>query len=150
MSIARIPKNQVLTRNTIEQREHEDNAAARRVLLVDELGNPINEANRLPTDTIVHIAQVDADTPVIANIVATLANQEYSYTFPAKTVKCRIKVRTLDAIIKYAWISGQSGIEYFTINLGVELPLDHLYLDGKTIYFQVSKPGRIIEIESWY
>jgi hypothetical protein len=34
-----IPKNQVRTRNSIEQHEHEDNADARRVVLVDNLGD---------------------------------------------------------------------------------------------------------------
>lgn len=34
-----IPKNQIKSRNTIEQREHEDAAAARRVILVDIDGN---------------------------------------------------------------------------------------------------------------
>lgn len=33
-----IPKNQIKSRNTIEQREHEDDASARRVILVDPDG----------------------------------------------------------------------------------------------------------------
>ena len=36
--MSNIPKNQLKTRNSIEQSEHEDNANARRVVLVDEDG----------------------------------------------------------------------------------------------------------------
>lgn len=49
-----IPNNQIRSRNSIEQREHEDSAAARRVLIVDEDGNPINEANPLPSTAVVN------------------------------------------------------------------------------------------------
>lgn len=34
-----IPRNQIKSRNTIEQREHEDDAAARRVILVNPDGS---------------------------------------------------------------------------------------------------------------
>jgi len=45
-----LPKNQIRTVNTIIQREHEDNADAKRVLLVDETGAPISDTNKLPVD----------------------------------------------------------------------------------------------------
>lgn len=40
-----IPKNQIKSRNTIEQREHEDDASARRVVAVDLSGNFIGQQN---------------------------------------------------------------------------------------------------------
>lgn len=40
-----IPKNQIKSRNTIEQREHEDNAAARRVVAVDLSGEFLGQQN---------------------------------------------------------------------------------------------------------
>lgn len=49
-----IPGNQIRSRNSIEQREHEDKAAARRVILVDEDGNPVNSDNPLPTDAVLN------------------------------------------------------------------------------------------------
>lgn len=45
-----IPKNQITSRNTIEQQQHEEQAKAKRVLLVDEDGNPITIDNPLPTN----------------------------------------------------------------------------------------------------
>ena len=82
----RIPKNQILTRNTIEQREHEDNAWARRVTLVDFCGLEISDTNPLPVSATINVSPgAGLDTPAIANISALLANTEYSYTFPAGT-----------------------------------------------------------------
>lgn len=46
----RIRDNQVKSINNIHQDEHQDSADAKRVLLVDENGNVINEANPLPTN----------------------------------------------------------------------------------------------------
>lgn len=43
-----IPKNQIKSRNTIEQREHEDQAAARRVTIVDQDGNFQDSTNPVP------------------------------------------------------------------------------------------------------
>jgi hypothetical protein len=60
-----IPKNKILTRNTIEQREHEDDAAARRVLPVDPQGNPITPDNRFPVD-------IGANVTIEGDIVVNL------------------------------------------------------------------------------
>lgn len=49
-----IPKNQIKSRNSIEQREHEDAAASRRILMVDEAGNAINNANPMPTTAVLN------------------------------------------------------------------------------------------------
>lgn len=43
-----IPNNQIKSRNVIEQREHEDNAAARRVVSVDKDGEFTEEGNPFP------------------------------------------------------------------------------------------------------
>jgi hypothetical protein len=146
----RIPKNQVKSRNSIEQSEHEDQAHARRVLLVDYQGDPIDATNPLPVSATINVSPgAGLDTPVIANVSALLANTEYSYIIPDGTGKLSIKVRPSDAIIKYSWNAGQSGTNYITIGYGVEREIVDVNMVGKTIYFQVSKPNRTIEFESW-
>ncbi len=54
-----IPKNQIKSRNTIEQREHEDKAAARRVLLVDDEGVPYDESYPLPTSAVLDVESLE-------------------------------------------------------------------------------------------
>lgn len=144
-----IPKNQVLTINTITQREHEDDAAARRSVLVDECGNPINEDNPLDITGDINVVVNPADTPVIANIPVALANTEALYAFPAGTSRFTLKVREGNAIIRYAWIAGDSGTDFITLPYGNQLDIRDVILTGKTIYFQLSKAGMTVEIESW-
>ena len=58
----KIRNNQIKSINTMIQDEHEDSADAKRVLLVDEDGNPINSENPLQTTAIVQgdvIVQLD-------------------------------------------------------------------------------------------
>lgn len=60
MAQDQIPKNQIKSRNTIEQREHEDDAAARRILNVDKDGVPYDYTYRQPVD-----AEISIVDPVI-------------------------------------------------------------------------------------
>lgn len=144
-----IPKNQIKSRNSIEQREHEDNAAARRVLNVDKDGNIYDETYRQPVDALVNISS-GADSPDIFNVDVTLANTEYSQVLPDHTRHFLIKVRGNDAIMRVAFQSGDTNVKYVTIGLGngfyvgdVDLP------PGSTIYFQANKPGKVVEILTW-
>lgn len=50
----RIRGNQITDPRTITQNEHEERADAKRVLIVDEDGNPINEANPLNTTAVLN------------------------------------------------------------------------------------------------
>lgn len=147
----KIPKNQVRTRNSIEQAEHEDSLDARRVTLIDPLsGEPYDSNNPIPVSATINVSPgAGLDTPIIANVSAPLANIEYSYAIPAGTGKIIIKSRPQDAIIKYAWTSGQSGTQYMSIGYGVTKEITDISLNGKTLYFQVSKPGYVLEIETW-
>lgn len=149
-SILKIPKNQIRSRNTIEQSEHEDALHARRVVLVDYLGELYTPTNRLPVDAVVSIDPgAGVTTPKIVNIPIALANTEYSYAFPSETAWFTIKARESNVIIKYAWEVGKSGTEYITIRYGQEKTIDTVNLTSKTLYFQLNKPGMTIEIESW-
>jgi hypothetical protein len=50
MPNGRIRGNRITDQRTIIQNEHEESADAKRVLIVDENGNPINASNPLPTN----------------------------------------------------------------------------------------------------
>src|SRR5690349_14308160 len=71
MSQDNIPKNQIKSRNTIEQREHEDDAAARRVVSVDKTGEFIDEDN--PTPVVVEFIR-DGDPQKVVEDTANPAN----------------------------------------------------------------------------
>ena len=92
-----------------------------RVLGVDQYGNPYTAVNRFPVDASVSVSSVEIidsggdeldvqpdgsinvnvlnasasvpSDPYIENISAPLANTEYSFTFPAKTIRFIIKIR---------------------------------------------------------
>lgn len=143
----RIRGNQIKDPRTINQNEHEDQADAKRVVPVDELGeffgtpdNPIS----------VNSGSAAAANPTIFNIDCPLANTEYSQDLPDKTKQFLIKVRDGGAIMKVAFIVGESGSNYITIHPGA----NHLQLDisvmSKTVYFQLNKPDKLVEILAWY
>lgn len=143
-----IPKNQVRSRNSIEQHEHEDQADARRVVLVDKCGEFIDSGNRLPVDAIVHLGS-GADEPTIFNVNAALADTEYSQLLPDKTKHFMIKVRNNDAIMKLAFIAGDTSIKYVSVGYGNSYFIGDVEVTGMIIYFQTNKPGKVIEILTW-
>lgn len=91
-----IPKNQILSRNSIEQREHEDDAAARRVLLVDKEGNPVDDSNPLPVDVTVNINGATGTVKSFYNETLAVAigatENLVTYTVPAGKVVYILKV----------------------------------------------------------
>jgi len=143
-----LPKKEVRSRNKIEQHEHEDQADARRVTLVDQVGDFIDSSNRLPVDAIISIDTVD--TPLIYNVSAASANTEYSQVLPDHTKKLKIRVREPQAaLIKFAFVAAQSGTNYFTVKPGSVYDESGIDLVGKTVYFQVTKPNLIVEFLIW-
>lgn len=86
--------------------------------------------------------------PTLANTTMTSADTEYSYTFPAGTQKFRIKLRALNALLKVAFASGQSGTTYITIPYGDDLVME-AKVGGATIYFQSPTASQVAEIETW-
>lgn len=87
-------------------------------------------------------------TPTIVNIVATLANTEYSYNLPTNTKKFSLMTRGI-AKTKMAFISGQTSTNYITISPGARHEESGLNLTATTVYFQLSKAGETVEILSW-
>lgn len=142
-----IPKNQIKSRNTIEQREHEDNAAARRVTPVDEDGDFFGT----PSNPIYVIANDNpaSSDPTITNISAPLANTEYSFVIPDHTSALLVCVRDRTAILQVAFVPGDSALNFLTVGMGNNFSVSGVDLIGKTLYFQVNKPGKIIEILAW-
>lgn len=86
--------------------------------------------------------------PTIANTAMTSANTEYSYTFPAGTRRFRIKLRALNALLKIAFVSGESGSNYITVPYGDDLEM-RAKIGGSTIYFQSPTASQVAEIETW-
>lgn len=87
-------------------------------------------------------------TPIIINQIATLANTEYSYTFPTNTKKFSLRTRG-NAKIQLAFVSAQSGTNFITIFPGNSYEEKNLKLVSITAYFQLNKTGEIVEILSW-
>jgi len=87
-----------------------------------------------------------ADTPGIANISAPVANTEYSYVLPIDTKQVLIQARL--GKLKLAFISGDSGTTYITVNYGCNFMIENIKTNS-TIYFQSNKALDVIEINTW-
>ena len=85
----------------------------------------------------------------IANTAMTTADTEYSYEIPAGTKRIKFKLRALNALLKYAFISGASGTTYITIPYGDEEEINDAKLGSQTIYFQSPTASQTLEIRSW-
>lgn len=108
-----------------------------------------------------HVIQINSDkelvtreastatTPTIYNVVAPLANTEVSQALPSNTKKFSIKVRNHTAGLKVAFVAGQSGTNYMTIDRGNVHIQEGIKVNSLTLYFQVDKPGQTIEIVTW-
>lgn len=84
----------------------------------------------------------------IANVTATLANTEYSYSFPTGTKKFKIKARG-NAKLQIAKTSGQTNTTFVTVSPGAIFEEQDINITTFTIYFASSKSGEIVEIWSW-
>lgn len=150
MSDERIRKNQITSRNSIEQNEHEPGPLhAKRTIIVDEYGAQAGTGdNPLKVEAQVNVAG-GVDTPNIYNIQASDANTEYSQLLPAKTRHLTIKIRDNSAIMRVAFSEGDTDVNWLTVGLGNSFHISDVDLTNKTVYFQVNKPGKIIEILTW-
>lgn len=86
--------------------------------------------------------------PTISNVTLTTANTEYSYTVPEYTFKLQIKARSTTAAIKVAYVSGESGTNYFTIPAGQTYWEDNITV-AFTIYMQSTTAGTVAEVLTW-
>lgn len=150
----RIRGNQITDPRTINQNEHEEKADAKRVLLVDENGNPVNQDNPLPTEAVINLSATKPDTQGVFNTLVTAANTEFSVVLPAKTEIFTIRVKSNKAIVlRYSFQVGQSGVNFIQVRPGSIRKISGLSFDVPTsIYFQLNKievGGTTVEIETW-
>lgn len=132
-----------------------DPTKAWRVIDVDQYGRPYNKDNPKPVDATLNVGSInveiaDPTTPKIVNISVPLANTEQSYLLPANTKRFVMRVRDGLAQIKLAYVSGTTGTVYRTVDMGASYESGLIDApSGFTVYFQLTKASKIIEIESW-
>lgn len=122
----------------------EEPTVALRTHLVDWLGRSYSDGNPIPIST----AENKLSSPVIININTTLANTESSFTLPDGTKRYRIKIRG-QAAMQLSYIAGESNMNYWKINRGFIHEESNIFLNGKTLYFQVDKANQVVEITYW-
>lgn len=82
---------------------------------------------------------------LITNLSMPLANNEYSHTLQNKLHELIIKAREATRL-KVAFVSGDSGILYLSIEKGAVLFLNDVDFTGKTLYIQSTVAGVTVEI----
>jgi hypothetical protein len=92
---------------------------------------------------------IGSSNPTIANVSIPLANTEVSYTLPANTKKFYIKLRDASAVLKLAYVMGDSGITYLTIPRSNWYGESELSVTGLTLYLQSSSPSQVAEVIIW-
>ena len=168
------PKNAIPQEDHYNAVWVQEPVVADRVLPVDQYGEPYSDTNPYPiafdgtieigqvevkgtngnviepnTDGSINVVQTTAPLePTIVNIPISLANTEQSFSFPANTRKFLLRIRDGDGKIKIAFVPGQSGTTYLTIGAGSYYSED-VNISGKSLYFQLTKPNKIIELLYW-
>ena len=92
---------------------------------------------------------VVAVRPTIANTTMTSADTEYNYTLPAGTIRFEIKLRAQNALLKLAFVSGESGTTYVTIPYGASYAENDVKAGGRLLYFQSQGSSQVCEVKSW-
>ena len=85
----------------------------------------------------------------ITNLPMALADTEYNHTLEDGTKALLFKMRKGDAIIKYAFTSGETATKYCTLEMGNEFVIENVLLNSTTLYVSSSKASRILEILEW-
>jgi hypothetical protein len=95
----------------------------------------------------------EANTPTIFNVPVATANTEVSQALPNATRKLTIKARRVPGqpfpTIKFAFISGQSNVDFITIPPGCSYSEDNLDLNNQVLYLQTDQAPVTIEVLSW-
>jgi hypothetical protein len=84
--------------------------------------------------------------PTVATVTMTSANTEYSYDIPAGTRKVRIKLRALNALLRFYGFS--TGGSFTTIPYGESLDVD-VKAGGATLYVQSPSASQTLEVLTW-
>jgi hypothetical protein len=110
----------------------------------------LNASGRAPSSVSLTGGIQSGITPTIANVAVATAATEVSYTFPANTVKFRLKTRN-GAKLQYAYTTGQTNTTFDTVHSGDALEETMISIGASTtIYFQCPNKGsETVEIVSW-
>lgn len=87
-----------------------------------------------------------SQTAEIINVVALLANTEYSIPLPDNTKRFTIKLRETDAKLRVKFSSGGSFLE---LKRGVSYTEENLLTTSVTVYFETTKAGKTVELIYW-
>lgn len=90
-----------------------------------------------------------ASNPTIYNVNLVLAGNEYSQVLNNAVKKLLIRVRTGDATLRLAFVSGNTNTVYVTVPRGTNYFEENLDLSGVTIYLQSDVSARVAEILEW-
>jgi hypothetical protein len=87
--------------------------------------------------------------PVVVNVPIALANTEQTIAVAAGVRQIEIYERT-GSRIKYAFVPGQSGTTYVTLDSGTTKFITGLSIPSATsIYVQATKPNSVLELVFW-
>ena len=100
------------------------------------------------TDGSINVNVSPLTNPLIYNVVTVLSGTEYSQALPSSTKEIKIKARG-NAKLQITYTLGDSGSNFITIFPGDVYVQTGTNLVGKTIYFQSTKPGEVVEIITW-
>lgn len=106
---------------------------------------PISQPTFRPGNIVV----TGASTPKITNLDLINANTEYSHNLQTNLNQLIIRSRGA-SVIKIAFVSTESGINFMTIPKGTTLFLDGLSFSGIVLYAQASISNEILEILELY
>lgn len=124
----------------------EEPTVARRVTLVDEYGDEIDDLNPLPVNDVGSVATIN---PHVMNFSIPLANTEYQIVLPVKTKWFFLRMRnTSKCFLAYA--AGETLTNFFTLNCGGVYHESELSLAAPlTLFLSCVKPAEIVEIVYW-
>jgi len=141
---------QVKSPGNILQNEHQDSADAKRVILVDVLGNEITTTNPLPVDAVINLDITNPGTPEIKNVTLGAAGAETQIVIPEKTVRLKLRARNpRSAKLQISFEAGKSGTEFWTLMPGNIFPEEDLYLEGQSMFIQSPTPNVVVELIFW-
>ena len=94
--------------------------------------------------------QVTGRTPTVDSVTLTLANTEYTFALPAKTVKYRIQLVGQSYDLFYSYASGGTFISIPAGSPGLTEEFIHTGDSTLTIYLKcVDAAGQIVRVEYW-
>lgn len=144
-------------RPSIPAQEHEravyeeEPVVAKRIYLVDDIGESFNEDNPLPV--LATISDNAPTTVYVYRVPYPTADVEMSQIIPDNTKKIRIALENLDGRLRVSYATNGTidagGNDYITTHVGNSYMRETVKLINKTVYFQTNKSDVIIEIECW-